>query len=104
MALFVAVIAGDLRNVLVLVLVLALILAYLFLCGGSISPKSRDTTFLLVMVLLGPVQFLFLVLPCLLGGLVSLLGLVGLFLNLALKSRDSFVLSFFRQFITDLFY
>ena len=103
-ALFVAVIIGDLGNVLVLVLVLALILACFFLCGGSISPKSRGTTFLLVMVSLGLVRFSFLVLLCLLVGLVSLLGLVSLFLDLALKGRSGFVLSIFRLFIVGLFH
>ena len=103
-ALFIAVIAGELGNISVLVSVLALILACFFLYRGSISPRNKNTTFSSVTVLLGPVRFSFFVLFCLLGGFVSLLGLVDLILNLILKAHNSFLLSFFRLFIASLFY
>ena len=104
MVFFVAVITGDLGNVSILVLVLALILVCLFLCKSSISPKSRDTIFSSVTVFLNPVQFLFLVLTCFLRGFVSLLGLVGLFLDLTLGRLGGFLLRLFRLFLAGRFH
>ncbi len=67
MAFLVAIIAGDLRNVLLLDLLFG---------ESSVGPRSRGTIF--SSVPLGSVGFPLLVLSCLLGGLVSLLGLTGL--------------------------
>ncbi len=67
MAFLVAVISGDLGNVSLLDLLFG---------GSSVGPRSRGIIFLLVP--LGLVGFPLLVLPCLLGGLISLLGLADL--------------------------
>ncbi len=89
MALLVAVIVGDLGNV--------SILAYHLFGGSSVGPRSRGTIFLSVTLSL--VWFSFLVLPCLLGGLISLLALVDLMLDLTLKGCARFLLSFFRLIV-----
>ncbi len=68
MAFLVTVIASDLGNVPPL--------TCLLFGGSGIGSGSRSTAFLLVP--LGSVGFPLLVLSCLLGGLVSLLGLTGL--------------------------
>ncbi len=72
MVFLVAVIAGDLGNVPPLA-------CHLF-GGSSVGSGSRDTVFLSVP--LSSVGFPLLVLSCLLGGLVSLLGRTGLIWDL----------------------
>ncbi len=68
MAFFVIVITGDLENVLPL--------ACLLFGGSNVGSGSKGIIFLLVP--LGSGRFSLLVFSCLLGGLVSLLGLTGL--------------------------
>ncbi len=67
MAFLVAVIVGDLENISLLDLLLG---------GSSVGPRSKGTIF--SSVPFGSVEFPLFVLSCLLGGLVSLLGLTGL--------------------------
>ncbi len=89
MALLVTVIAGDLGNV--------PILACLLFGGSSVGPRSRGAVFSLF--LLSLVWFSFLVFLCFLGGLISLPGLAGFILGLALRGRIEFLLSLFKQIV-----
>lgn len=95
MFLLVATIADNLRNVSVLASLP--ILAYLFLCGSSVSLESRGTAFLPVVVLPSSVRLSLLVFSGLFGGLGSLFGLVVLTLVMALTlgGRAAFWLGLF---------